>query len=426
MTISMLCIILLIPAAGAGDPVAFDDFFLDKVLRVDLDHLGTAGEERFCIHSMKAEPHFAGPKARLIDPVPLGTHRFDVFDTESGRRIYSRGFCTLFGEWQTTAEAIRGVTRVFAQTLIMPYPKNNVVLTISRRHGTSEMQEIFRQELSIGKSTVATDNPFFGMETVRLLNNGDPHEMVDIVILGDGYDARSMDDYLRNAREAMEELLGESPFKENRERFNFWAVKTPSPESGVDEPLRGSYKATLFDTSFNTFGLSRYSLAMNTRAISDAASLVPYDFVILIFNSPRYGGGGIYNLYSVVSGMNPAVGVLAHEMGHSMAGLGDEYVDSTVAYVDFYPRGIEPWEPNITSLIDGEACKWNHLIEEGTPIPTPDREENDGRIGCFEGAGYKAEGLYRPNRDCIMRSCRNGFCPVCREALLERIRFFTR
>jgi hypothetical protein len=420
----MLWIALIFLAAGAEEEVSFEDFFLDKVLRIDFYHLGSAGKEQLCIDRIKEEAHYSGPKSRLIYPRPLGTHRFDLFDRDSGKRIYSRGFCTLFGEWQTTAEAIAGVTRVFSHTLTMPYPRKDFVLAISRRDGNRELKEIFRQELVLGECAIAKDNPYSNLEVVRLMNHGDPHEKVDIVILGDGYDSLEMNQYLNDARDAMEELLEESPFKENRERFNVWAVKAPSPESGVDEPLKDSYCATLFDTSFNTFGLARYSLSMNTKAIHDVAALAPHDFIILIFNSPRYGGGGIYHHYAVVSGQNPAPGVLAHEMGHCMAGLGDEYVDSTVAYVDFYPKGIEPWEPNITALIDGTGCKWQGLIDEGTPVPTPDQGKYDGRIGCFEGAGYKAEGLYRPSRDCIMRSCRNGYCTVCSKSLIDTIRFY--
>ncbi|MFH1998345.1 MAG: M64 family metallopeptidase, partial [Planctomycetota bacterium] len=298
-------------------------------------------------------------------------------------------------------------------------------LTISSRNSDNSFHIILDRVLPLAEMNVRNDNPYRHLKRVELMENGEPENKVDIVILGDGYAEDEMDRYISDARDAMKELFSEDPFKEHQERFNVWAVESPSPESGVDEPRKGFYKATFFDTSFNTFNLDRYAMTSSIKTLRDVAACVPYDFIIIIFNSSRYGGGGIYNLYAMVTGNHARRGVLPHEMGHCMAALGDEYVDSSVAYIDFFPEGVEPWEPNLTALINGAPPKWASMIPEDTPIPTPAKRGFFETVGCFEGAGYKPEGLYRPSFDCIMRSCKNGFCPICRNALMETIRFYT-
>lgn len=420
-------VLLLLGTRAVSKEEPFEKYFHDKVLRVDIYQFGTAETEAISIHELKEEPHFAGPKDRCIDDGNLGGYTFEVYDEESNALIYSRGFSTLFGEWRTTEEARRGIQRVFEHTLIMPYPKKDMVLVVRKRKGMEGFGEILRQKLDLDRRFVRADNPYLKLKAVKILYNGDPHEKVDIVILGDGYDASEMQKYLRAAGRAADDLMGVSPFKENRRRFNIWGVKSPSPESGVDEPRKGSYKATLLETRFNAFELERYSLSMSVHTLRDVAASVPYDCIVILFNSPRFGGGGIFNLYAIASGETQGLpGVLAHEFGHSFGGLADEYYTSSVTYIDFYPLGVEPWEPNITALLDPSTPKWADLIKPGTPIPTPDEERFAGVVGCFEGAGYRTKGLFRPCRNCIMLSCRGDFCPVCRASLQRSIEFHSK
>ncbi|RKY53654.1 MAG: peptidase M64, partial [Candidatus Neomarinimicrobiota bacterium] len=168
----------------------------------------------------------------------------------------------------------------------------------------------------------------------------------------------------------------------------------------------------------------------------------------------KYGGGGIFNLCSCCyihddekeQSWWPNY-VFVHEFGHAFAGLADEYYSSAVAYNEFYPPGVEPWEPNITALLDPENLKWKKLVEPDIPIPTPwNKEKYDkiprsqskdkeallhkqeywGKVGAFKGAGYASEGLYRPYLDCRMFSkSLTGFCPVCSDAIVKMIRFYS-
>ena len=102
----------------------------------------------------------------------------------------------------------------------------------------------------------------------------------------------------------------------------------------------------------------------------------------------RYGGGGIYNLFCTFTAHSDwADYLLLHEFGHSFAGLADEYYSSSVAYNDFYPRGREPEEANITALLDPENLKWRDLVAPDTELPTPWEKEAYDR----EDAAYQEE-----------------------------------
>ncbi len=145
-------------------------------------------------------------------------------------------------------------------------------------------------------------------------------------------------------------------------------------------------------------------------------------------NSSRYGGAGIYNFFSIFVADNEYDEyVFIHEFGHGFAGLGDEYYTSSVAYSDFYPRGVEPWEPNVSAALKGpERVKWKALLTPDIPLPTPEKEEFGDKVGVFEGAGYSAKGLFRPALDCKMFSKkRKDFCPVCMAAVEAMLSFYT-
>lgn len=130
-----------------------------------------------------------------------------------------------------------------------------------------------------------------------------------------------------------------------------------------------------------------------------------------------------------------------HEFGHSFGGLGDEYFYDNEDDGS-YPADIEPWEPNITTLVNFDA-KWKDMVSPGTPIPTPwedaggDREKRmkhktvvkegaEETVGVYEGGGGMKKGVYRPALTCRMRdNYHPTFCPVCQEALKRLIEFYT-
>jgi hypothetical protein len=409
-----------LPAAG------YDAWFTDEAMRVDLYHSGTATEDDYDFDRAVREPLWPGMRQRLLDPTGFGKYRFRVEDAATGTKLFSQGYCTLFGEWQATDEALKlRQHRTFEESVRFPFPKAKVRLMIDRREdrpgpdGRGEFKEIFRIELDPASHLVAGDVRDPGARVIPVRETGDPRERIDILILGDGYTAAEMPKYRRDLERFAAVLFNQEAFARNAGLINVWGLETPSRDSGPDEPRKGIWRDTALGTSFNTFDSERYLTTIHDRDLREIAANAPYDTIYILVNTSRYGGGGIYNQWAIYPSDNEYDDyVFLHEFGHSFAALGDEYFDSATAYDDaFYPAGVEPWEPNITMLLPGKPLKWRDLVAAGTPIPTPDDEAHAAVVGAFEGAGYKAKGLYRPYRDCKMfHKGLVPFCPVCARA----------
>jgi hypothetical protein len=415
-------------AAMAGEESEFDRFFRAGTLRIDLYHTGAGGEEIFALDEIIEEPRWGGNPRNLIDTLDLGGYMVRVFDIQTNRMIYSRGYATLYGEWVTTDEAAAGTPRTFHESLVIPYPRNPVQVRIDKRDRRNVFHDVFDLVIDPSDYHIKKEQRFRHLKVRKLEENAPPDRAVDLVILGDGYQGDEMHKLREDAERFIGILFDTEPFRSRRRDFNVRLVETVSIDSGIDEPRLGKYRNTLLDLTYNAFDIDRYMYTLANKTMRDAASRVPYDLIIILANSQRYGGGGIFNLYSLCVSDNEFDGyVFVHELGHALGGLADEYYSSAVAYNDMYPRGVEPWEKNITALLDTTNVKWGDLIEEGTPIPTPPDSIYTGVVGCFEGAGYSAEGLYRSSLDCRMFSkSLVDFCPVCRRAIEEVIDFHTK
>jgi hypothetical protein len=421
-----LVFILAANTAGAADEVRFDDYFVDGAMRIDIIHAGGASEDVVSMRRIIKEPYWSGPRDKLIPDFDRGKYRLDVVDAASGKVIYRHGFSTLFGEWITTDEATK-VRRAFEETLETPYPKAPVIIKVYLRDNQGAMNEIFSVDVDptfhqIGRSRKLP--ALAEAEIIELQVVGDHSQKVDILLLGDGYLVTEKEKFRGDLDHFMENFFESEPFKSRWEDFNIRAVYLPSNTSGIDEPRKGIYSDTPFGMMFNMFDLPRYCMTEDVWAIHDAAAQVPHDAILLMANSSRYGGGAIYNHYTVFVSDNEFDDYLTvHEFGHGFVGLGDEYYTSSVAYNEFYPPGVEPWEPNITALLDTSNLKWKRFVESGTPLPTPETEEAwVSRVGAFEGAGYAAKNLFRPAKDCKMFSKGNkDFCKVCEDAVTRMI-----
>ena len=413
-------------SGGGSAGVVFEEYFTEGMLRLDVIHSGTASEEEISYRRAVTEPVWGGPRLTLVAPDNAGEYVLEVRDEESGALIYRKGFNTLFGEWRTTT-TIQTTRKAFEETYETPRPKRAVKIGVSRRGEAGAERLVF--EMSIDPGAVSRGDAPSGSKAGvhELIINGKPENRVDLVILGDGYTEAEAEKFIGDCRHVIGALFAVEPFASMRDRFNVRAVHVPSAESGVDEPRKEIFRDTAFGLSFNTFGSERYCLTEDVWAIHDAASSIPHDAILLMANSSRYGGGAIFNLYTAFVSDNEYDDYLCvHEFGHGFAGLADEYFSSQVSYNEFYPRGVEPWEPNITALLDASRLKWGDLVEPGTPVPTPAGDARyHERLGAFEGAGYAAKGLYRPAVDCKMFSKANReFCGVCRRAVADAIRFY--
>jgi len=403
--------------------VDFAAYFEPKSLRVDFALSGNAGEQRAALQQLREEPVWGGPVKNLIDPFDYGGYYVKVYDQQTNTLLYSRGFNTLFEEWRTTEQAIHE-TQSWTNSISIPYPKKPVMLELlARERSDNQFYPLWTMEID-PESIFIDRSPLKNLQTERLHFSGDPAGKVDLVFLAEGYSDTEMDKFDADARRFMEALFQTAPFNSHRDDFNVWGVRLISEQSGTDSAGEGVFVNTALNSGFYTFGLNRYLTTPDIKSIRDAVWNVPCDAIFVLVNSPVYGGGGMYNFYAIGTADNErTLSVFVHEFGHSFAGLGDEYFNSEVAYNDFYYLHVEPWEPNLTTLVNFDA-KWKNLLPAGTPVPTPVDGMYDDKLGVFEGGGYITKGMYRPMNHCIMRD-RPPFCPVCKQAIERMIDYLS-
>ncbi len=402
----------------------FDDYFESKTLRLDYFHTGDDENDYYSIDELIEEPYWGGSKNNLIDKFQYGKYRFEVYDEESNKMIYSRGYSTLFGEWQTTKEAEETV-KSFSETVTFPYPKKPVVIKFYAHNRSNELVEKFVYRVDPENYFIKTER-VMEYPNFEVVNSGESSSKVDIVIIPEGYTKKEMGLFAEDCRKFAGYLFNSSPFRENKNKFNIWGIEAPSQESGTDIPADDLWRKTLVNSTFYTFDLERYLMTYDNKTLRNIAANAPYDQIYILVNSDKYGGGSIYNHYSVCVNDNEySEFTFIHEFGHGFASLADEYYTSDVAYQDFYSLDVEPLDPNLTTLVDFDS-KWKDMIDENIPIPTPDTKEYKDKVGAFEGGGYMEKGIYRPKHNCTMKSIVvDNFCPVCKRAIQQMIDFYT-
>jgi hypothetical protein len=417
-------ILFIVSLAIQGQNI-FDNFFSDKVLRFDFMLAGNSQETSVYPVGMRQEPFWAGSNSTLINTFNTGNFKYELYDSTGSTLLYSRAFCTLFQEWQTTDEA-KKISRSFYEVATMPYPKIKVSFILSKRERNGLFSKLYETKIDPADYFIRKDNPV-NVKTSKIYGTGDPHNSVDLAFLAEGYKADEMGKFRNDVKKMADYLFAEAPFSEYKEKFNIWAVESVSQESGTDVPGEKIYVNTAMNSSFYTFNIDRYLTTQDIKSVNDYAATVPHDYIIVLINSARYGGGGVYNYYCGTTTDHPLSSkVFVHEFGHGFAGLADEYYSSAVAYDEFYPLNVEPWEPNITTLVNFDS-KWKKMIAKDTPVPTPAEEKYANVTGLFEGGGYSAKGIYRSEMDCRMKSNNTkGYCAVCRNAIKEMIEFYTK
>lgn len=418
---------LLIIMQGAFTLFAqnYDDYFTPNRLRIDLVFAGNAKQQNIYLDGLAKEDNWSGSKINLKDPFNYGEYYLEV-KTPAGETIYSKGFNTLFQEWRTTEEALE-VSKSFNSSYVIPFPKEKVNLIVSERvKETGKFSPIFNFTIDPQDKLINSgkNNNF---AVTEIINNGSSDKKVDLLFIAEGYTADEMDKFRKDAAKFAKYLFELEPYKTRAKDFNIWAVESVSQESGTDIPHHDIWKNTVANSNFYTFRTDRYLTAPDQKLISQIASNAHYDALYVIVNTEKYGGGGIYNYYGLsMADHATEAPVFVHEFGHSFAGLGDEYYNSETAYNDFYNLKTEPWEPNITTLVDFDS-KWKDLIEPGTPVPTPNDEKYLNVTGLFEGGGYLNKGIYRPYYECRMKNnTAQGFCPACVRAINRMIDYYTK
>ncbi|MBI3668974.1 MAG: IgA Peptidase M64 [Acidobacteria bacterium] len=451
-------------AVAAAENVDAD--FARQTMRVDYFHSGTAKEEHISLDRVVSDGPWSGSRTRLLDDLNLGKYLFEVTHRATNRLLYSRGFSSVYGEWETTGEA-KKIWRTFHESLRFPWPRRPVQVTLKKRDAENVFREIWATAIDPNSRFVVPADVAPRGRVWTLFENGPPADKVDLLLLGDGYTAAEMDKFHADAKHLTEALFLEEPFRHRKTDFNVRAMDLASAESGVSRPHAGVFHRSALATQYSSFDSERYVLTYDNRTLREVASAAPYDFLVILLNERTYGGGGIFHDQTTAAASNAfSIYLFVHEFGHNFGGLGDEYYTSDVAYETGAAEKPEPWEPNLTALHNPARLKWKDLVAEGTPIPTPwekeafetqsraaqaerrklraagapeeameklFREEQaretkllagmkySSKVGAFEGAGYEAKGLYRPQTDCIMFARDEvGFCAVCRRAI-ERV-----
>jgi hypothetical protein len=465
-----------------AEQTRFDEYFTNATLRVDFYHAGNAEREQVTLDRLYRQGPWAGSRRHLVDRGALGAYRIAVYDDSDGSLLYSRTFDSYFGEYRTTAPATQGIARTFHESMLVPMPLRPAVVRISVRHAGDTSRDLLAVAVDPDSETISAEPPARDVTVVDAALGGEPHATLDVAVVGEGYTESELATFREDLARITEVLFRYQPYDALRPRISVRGVIRASAESGCDEPGRGVWRDTAVGASFDSLGSPRYLLTEDNRSLRDIAANVPYDTLVIMVNHRRYGGGGLYGTYCVFTAHNRwSDYLIVHEFGHSFAGLADEYYTPAVAYSDFYPRGTEPVQPNLTALLDPDNLKWKDLVAGTTPLPTPwnkdqfeaiefpyqvRRREFDAEIaaasragaseeeirklsdakdrltvevaeqvhtllreepfssevGAFEGAGYAATGLYRPMADCLMFSRgAPGFCKVCQRTLAETV-----
>ena len=417
----LLCLI----AVASTRAQVFADHFADKTLRVDYIFNGNASGQAICLNGLSALPTWAGRKHHLAELPLQGNGQIIMRNAASGKTIYTTSFSSLFQEWLETDEA-RNVTKGFENTFLLPYPLQPVEIEITLLDPRCNVRASMKHIVHPNDVLIEQKGNSHITPHKYLLHNDSPEKCIDVAILAEGYTLQEMQTFYEDADIACKSIFDHEPFKSMKKRFNVVAVASPSTDSGVSVPRLNEWKHTAFGSHFSTFYSDRYLTTSRVKAIHDALAGIPYEHIIILANTEEYGGGGIYNSYTLTTAHHPMFRpVVVHEFGHSFGGLADEYFYDNDVMTDTYPLDIEPWEQNISTQVDF-AAKWKDMLSENTPVPTPAEVSENYPTGVYEGGGYSAKGIFRPAENCRMRTNEYpAFCLVCQRALRRIIEFYT-
>lgn len=415
-----------------------------KTLRLDYIFTGTNQETEISLAKMKSLDGWYGRNVNMDTLLLEGNSQVKLYDAETGNLLYINSFSTLFREWQNSEEATK-VRKSFEATVLVPMPKDKAIVTLDLYNDRKEVVATYTHEMD--PKDILIQPVKCNFPSKYILKSGDSKDCIDIAIVAEGYTAEEADLFYSEAQMAMEQIIAHEPFKSLKDRLNFVAVAAPSQESGVSVPHEGDWKNTALGSHYDTFYSDRYLTTLNIFKLHDALASVPYEHIIILANTDTYGGGGIYGQYMLSSTRHyQSKPVIVHEFGHSFAGLADEYFYDD-QYEQFYFSDIEPWEPNITTLVDFES-KWKDMLQTdkivtkaeqdaekkaqreqmakdraaGKPLARPEYSNDKSVVGLYEGGGYLSEGVWRPVPECRMKINEYPeFCPVCQRAIARYI-----
>ncbi len=381
----------------------------NQTLRVNYTFSGNNKESRIYLDDLNVIDGWYGRRVNLKDLYLEGNGQITMTDAATGDTLFRNSFSTLFQEWQNTEEATQ-VDRSFENVYLLPMPSAKAVVEVKLTDNYNKVVASLRhtvdpEDILIRK--IGKNPPVWKY----LHQGGSPEKCIDVVIVPEGYTADEMELFYKDAAIAVNSMLSHEPFKTMQDRFNILAVELASKDGEVSVPKEGLWTETALSSSFSTFYSDRYLTTLRLRQLHDKLACIPYEHIIILANTDVYGGGGIFNSYTLTTAHHAQFApVVVHEFGHSFGGLADEYFYDD-QYEQYYNSETEPWEPNITTKVDFDS-KWKDMM--------PDK------AGLYEGGGYMSKGVWRGSFDCRMKTNKYPeFCPVCQRSLERIIRFYT-
>lgn len=437
--------------SSTTEKVDFNTFFSDQTLRLDYIFSGDVHKQDISLSEMVLWDQWVGRRHNLNKLPLLGNGDIRVRDLKTQKTIYRTSFSSLFQEWILTPEA-KQRSRAFENCFQIPMPLHDAEVEIILRNAHQDtiadfIHPISPKDILIRKVDAASSQKKTAHEYIQISNKSkaettvdasqmpwhDPKQAIDVAIVAEGYTADEMDTFKEDAKMAIRSITSYAPFSKYSNRFNFLVVCSPSIDSGVTIPRNEEWKETAVSSHFDTFYSRRYLTTQRLKKLHNLLAGFPYEHIIVLANTDTYGGGGIYNSYTLTTAHHALFWpVVTHEFGHSFGGLADEYAYANAGDDSYYPSDREPWEPNITTLHNFKA-KWKDMLSKGCSIPTPTPNATSAdihsttKLGVYEGAGYQEKGTYRSTPDCRMRTNdAKAFCPVCQRALTRIINFYTK
>ncbi len=402
----------------------FEDYFENKTLRIDYLFSGDAEHQAIYLDELSQLPTWAGRRHQLTEFPLEGDGQILMRDLESKECIYKSTFSSHLDGWIYSDDA-KEVAKGFEHTCLLPYPKQPVEVEVTLFNSHREPFLTYKHVVRPDDVLIHPRGTTHVTPHRYLLQNGSEADCIDVAFLAEGYREEEMELFYQDAQIACDALFSHEPFKSLKHKFNMVAVASPSLDSGVSFPSKGVWKETAILSHFDTNHIERLLSSDQTKTIHNLLAGIPYEHIIILANTETYGGGGLYNGFAFTAAHHPAYSsVIVHEFGHSFGGLADEYFSANDALTDTCPLDVEPWSPNVTTLIDF-ASKWEDMLPPDTPRPTPEDQEENYPVGLYEGGSYSAKGVYRPAVNCRMKS--NGypvFCPVCQRSLQRLIEFY--
>ena len=381
------CTLLFFLATLTSYAQNFADFFQDKTLRVDYIFTGDANRQAIYLDELSQLPSWAGRQHHLSELPLAGNGQIIVKDVATGQCIYKTSFSSLFQEWLSTDEA-RTTAKGFENTFLLPFPKKTVEVEITLYSPRKDVMANFKHIVSPEDILIHKRGTSHVTPHRYMLQSGSEKDCIDVAILAEGYTEKEMDVFYQDAQRTCESLFSHEPFRSMKQKFNIVAVASPSTDSGVSVPRADQWKQTAVHSHFDTFYSERYLTTSRVKSIHNALAGIPYEHIIILANTDVYGGGGIYNSYTLTT---------AH---------------------------VEPWEQNITTRVNF-ASKWEDMLPPHIPVPTPVAQQKNYPVGVYEGGGYSFKGIYRPAYNCRMKTNEHPeFCPVCQRAIRRIIEFY--